>query len=184
MSDIKNKYSADHHHIVLLGYMGCGKSTAGRLLAERLRLPFVDLDEYLASKYGNSIPNLFLKNGEIGFRKLEKTALDELLVNQKKSVLSLGGGTPCYADNMQSVLQSTPHTFYLSTSLNILCNRLFPARTKRPMISHLNTKKDLLEFISKHIFERKKFYEQASHPLYIRDESPEELASQIIKKLS
>ncbi|MGB2184832.1 MAG: shikimate kinase, partial [Flavobacteriaceae bacterium] len=162
---------------------GRERKTVGRILAEQLQLPFVDLDEYLTNKYGDSIPNLFLKNGEIGFRKLEKIALDELLANQKVSVLSLGGGTPCYADNMQSVLQATPHTFYLSPSVNMLCNRLFPARSKRPMISHLNTKKDLLEFISKHIFERKQFYEQANHPIYIRDESPEELVSQIVQKL-
>lgn len=183
MSDRINKDSAANHHIVLLGYMGCGKSTAGRLLAEQLQLPFVDLDEYLTNKYGGSIPNLFLKNDEIGFRKLEKIALNEILVNQEKSVLSLGGGTPCYADNMQSVLQATPHTFYLSPSVNMLCNRLFPARNQRPMISHLNNKKDLLEFISKHIFERKQFYEQANHPIYLRNESPEELVSQIIQKL-
>ena len=183
MSDRINKDSAANHHIVLLGYMGCGKSTAGRLLAEQLQLPFVDLDEYLTNKYGGSIPNLFLNNDEIGFRKLEKIALNEILVNQEKSVLSLGGGTPCYADNMQSVLQATPHTFYLSPSVNMLCNRLFPARNQRPMISHLNNKKDLLEFISKHIFERKQFYEQANHPIYLRNESPEELVSQIIQKL-
>ena len=72
MSERTKKDSAADHHIVLLGYMGCGKSTAGRLLAEQLQLPFVDLDEYLTNKYGNSIPNLFLINGEIGFRKLEK----------------------------------------------------------------------------------------------------------------
>ena len=183
MSDRINKDFATNHHIIILGYMGCGKSTVGRILAEQLQLPFVDLDEYLTNKYGDSIPNLFLKNGEIGFRKLEKIALDELLVNQKTSVLSLGGGTPCYADNMQSVIQATPHTFYLSPSVNMLCNRLFPARSKRPIISHLSTKKDLLEFISKHIFERKQFYEQANHPIYIHDESPAELASQIIQKL-
>ncbi len=84
---------------------------------------------------------------------------------------------------MQSVSQATPLTFYLSPSVKMLCNRLFPERSKRPMISHLNTKKDLLEFISKHIFERKQFYEQANHPIYIRDESPANLVSQIIQKL-
>ncbi len=84
---------------------------------------------------------------------------------------------------MQSILQSTTNIFYLSPSVNMLCNRLFQARNMRPMISHLTTKKDLLEFISKHIFERKQFYEQANHAMYIRDESPEELVSQIIQKL-
>ena len=81
MSDRINKDLADNHHIILLGYMGCGKSTAGRLLAQQLQLPFVDLDEYLTNNMG-FYPKSF-ENGEIGFRKLEKIALDELLVNQK-----------------------------------------------------------------------------------------------------
>ena len=86
--------------IILLGYMGCGKSTVGRLLAKYLELPFVDLDDYLSEIHGRSVPNLFLEHGEIGFRKIEKTALYALLDSAQPSVISLGGGTPCYADNM------------------------------------------------------------------------------------
>ena len=97
--------------IILLGYMGSGKSTVGRLLAKRLALPFVDLDDYLSEIHSSSVPNLFLKYSEIGFRKLEKKALDDLLVRNEAYVLSLGGGTPCYSNNMKSMIQSTPHTF-------------------------------------------------------------------------
>jgi shikimate kinase len=170
--------------VVLLGYMGCGKSTVGRLLAKHLNIPFIDLDEYLSSLYGLSIPDLFLKHGEIGFRKLEQKALHELLSTTQTSVLSLGGGTPCYADNMRSVVQSTPHTFYLSPTISTLCQRLYPERNHRPLISHLNSEDKLKEFISKHIFERKQFYEQANHLLYIKDESPQVLVDQILKQLS
>ena len=169
--------------IILLGYMCCGKSTVGRLLAKNLALPFVDMDDYLIKTHGCTIPNLFLKHGEIGFRKLEKRALDDLLVLAQSSVLSLGGGTPCYADNMQSVIQSTPYTFYLSLSISILCNRLYSEKDHRPMISHLNSKEKMQEFIAKHIFERKQFYEQANHLLNIQDETPQEIVNQIIKKL-
>ena len=169
--------------IILLGYMGCGKSTVGRLLAKYLELPFVDLDDYLSEIHGRSVPNLFLEHGEIGFRKLEKRALDELLASPQESVLSLGGGTPCYADNMQSVIQSTPHTFYLSPSLTTLCHRLYPERDQRPMISHLRSEQKLQEFIAKHVFERKQFYEKANHLLYIQDETPQELVGQIVEKL-
>lgn len=178
-----NQDTATNSPIVLLGYMGCGKSTVGRLLAKALTLPFIDLDEYLVHRHGESISKLFLTNGEIGFRNLEKTALHEILAHRKNSVLSLGGGTPCYADNMQSVVQATPHTFYLSPASQMLCQRLFPERSNRPMISHIHAKKDLLEFISKHIFERKQFYELAKYHLYIRDESPQELVGEILKKL-
>ena len=169
--------------IILLGYMGCGKSTVGRLLAKHLTLPFVDMDNYLSETYGRSVPNLFLEHGEIGFRKLEKRALDDLLISTQASVLSLGGGTPCYADNMQSVIQSTPHTFYLSPSISTLYHRLYSEKDHRPMISHLTSEDKLQEFIAKHIFERKQFYEQANHLLSIQDETPQELVDQIIKKL-
>ena len=125
----------------------------------------------------------FLEHGEISFRKLEKTALDDLLASAQVSVLSLGGGTPCYADNMQSVIQSTPLTFYLSTSISTLCNRLFLEKDHRPMISHLTSKEKLKDFIAKHIHERKMFYEQANHLMYLQDETPQELVNQIIEKL-
>ena len=169
--------------IILLGYMGCGKSTVGRLLAKYLELPFVDLDDYLSEIHGRSVPNLFLEYGEIGFRKIEKTALYDLLSSAQPSVISLGGGTPCYADNMQSVIQSTPYTFYLSPSISTLCRRLYSEKNHRPMISHLTSEDKLQEFIAKHIFERKLFYEQANHLLYVQDETPQELVDQIIKKL-
>ena len=169
--------------IILLGYMGCGKSTVGRLLARQLTLPFVDMDDYLSKIHSRSVPDLFLEHGELGFRKLEKIALDDLLASAQASVLSLGGGTPCYAGNMQSVIQSTPHTFYLSPSILTLCDRLNSEKEHRPMISHLTSKDKMQEFIAKHIFERKLFYEQANHLLHIQDETPQELVNQIIKKL-
>ena len=169
--------------IILLGYMGCGKSTIGRLLAKDLALPYIDLDDYLRKIHGRSVTNLFIEYGEIGFRKLEKTALEDLLVSAQASVLSLGGGTPCYGDNMQSVIQSTPHTFYLSPTISILCDRLYFEKDNRPIISHLATEDELQDFIAKHIFERKQFYEQANHHLYLRYEKPQELVNQIIKKL-
>ncbi len=115
--------------VVLLGYMGCGKSTVGRLLAKHLNIPFIDLDEYLSSLYGLSIPDLFLKHGEIGFRKLEQKALHELLSTTQTSVLSLGGGTPCYADNMRVCCSvDTPHLLSLSNDFHAL-SALVP-RTK------------------------------------------------------
>ena len=169
--------------VVLLGYMGSGKTTVGRHLAKKLALPFVDLDDYLKEIHDSSVPNLFLEHGEIGFRKLEQTALDDLLSSTQASVLSLGGGTPCYANNMQSVIQSTPHTFYISPSISTLCHRLYSEKDHRPMISHLTSEHELQEFIAKHIFERKYFYEQANHLLYIQDETPQELVDQIIEKL-
>jgi len=173
-----------NQQIIILGYMGSGKTTVGRLLAKQLSLPFVDLDNYLSEIHGQSISNLFLEHGEIGFRKLEKTALNNFLDSAQTSVLSLGGGTPCYADNMRSVIQSTPFTFYLSPTISTLSYRLYFEKDHRPMISHLVSEEDLREFIAKHIFERKQFYEQANHILHVSNETPQELVNQIVKKLS
>ena len=183
MSHKLNYSEKSNQPIILLGYMGSGKTTVGRLLAQKLALPFIDLDDYLKKIHDRSVPNLFDDHGEIGFRKLEQTALNVLLSSTHASVLSLGGGTPCYADNMHSVIQSTPHTFYISPSISTLCNRLYSAKDHRPMISHLTSEDQLQEFIAKHIFERKHFYEQANHLLYTQDETPQELVDQIIKKL-
>ena len=183
MSHKVNYSEKSNQLIILLGYMGSGKTTVGRLLAKKLALPFVDLDDYLMEKHDCSVPNLFHDHGEIGFRKLEQTALDNLLSSTHAFVLSLGGGTPCYADNMHSVIQSTPHTFYISPSISTLCHRLYSAKDHRPMISHLTSTDELRDFIAKHIFERRHFYEQANHLLYIQDETPQELVDQIIRKL-
>ena len=183
MSHKLNYSEKSNQPIILLGYMGSGKTTVGRLLAQKLALPFVDLDDYLKEIHDRSVPNLFDDHGEIGFRKLEQTALDDLLSSTHASVLSLGGVTPCYADNMHSVIQSTPLSFYISPSISTLCHRLYSAKDHRPMISHLTSEDELQEFIAKHIFERKHFYEQANHLLYIQDETPQELVDQIIKKL-
>ena len=84
---------------------------------------------------------------------------------------------------MQSVIQSTPYTFYLSPSISTLCRRLYSEKDHRPMISHLTSEDKLQEFIAKHIFERKLFYEQDNHLMHIQDETPQELVDQIIKKL-
>ena len=84
---------------------------------------------------------------------------------------------------MQSVIKSTPHTFYLSPSISTLCHRLYSEKDHRPMISHLTSKDKLQEFIAKHIFERKLYYQQANHHLYIQDETPQELVDKIVKEL-
>ena len=120
---------------------------------------------------------------KLALENLRKKVLKDLLASTQVSVLSLGGGTPCYSDNMQSVIQSTPHTFYLSPTISILCDRLYFEKDHRPIISHLATEDELQDFIAKHIFERKQFYEQANHHLYLRYEKPQELVNQIIKKL-
>ena len=86
--------------IVLIGYMASGKSTIGKILAKELNLSFIDLDHYISDREQMSIPEIFNQKGEIYFRKIETKCLLEVLEKEQEFILSLGGGTPCYGNNM------------------------------------------------------------------------------------
>lgn len=165
--------------IVLLGYMGSGKSTLARLLAENLECDMIDLDDYIVEREGISIPDLFEKKGEIYFRLKESKYLKEILGLQKNLILSLGGGTPCYADNMK-MIKSGAHSFYLKASIDTLCTRLRSEKDQRPLIASLEDDQ-LKEFVAKHLFERRSFYEQATSTITIDRKTPEELLPEILK---
>ncbi|MFD2917542.1 shikimate kinase [Psychroserpens luteus] len=146
----------------LVGYMGSGKSVIGNKLAEILKYDFIDLDEYIVQKEGITIKKIFDKKGEIYFRKIENLYFKEL-IGSKNTVVSLGGGTPCYGNNMNLILESENSlSIYLKASIGTLVDRLYEEKSKRPLIAHLESKSQLTEFIGKHIFERAPFYEQSS----------------------
>ena len=148
--------------IVILGYMGSGKSLIGKALAKKLMIDFVDLDAYIEAQESQSIATIFKTKGELGFRKLEFQKLQNLINANKKIVLALGGGTPCYFDSIRHLnTQPQIKTIYLKSALPTLVERLWLERDHRPMIAHLQSKIDLTEFIGKHLFERQSFYNQA-----------------------
>lgn len=165
--------------IVLIGYMGSGKSTVGKLLAERQEIPFTDLDTYIEEKEGITVPEIFNRKGEIYFRKKEHEYLKELLAVENQ-VLSLGGGTPCYAGNMDLVLEHSPNVFYLSVSIPELIRRLSPAKQQRPLIKEIRDE-ELGEFIGKHLFERRPYYTRAHHTLQADLATAEELVDEILE---
>ena len=84
--------------IILLGYMGSGKTAVGKQLKEKLNLPFCDLDSYIEQKFNSTISFIFKLKGEMYFREKERQALEDLLETDKRMIISLGGGTPCYYD--------------------------------------------------------------------------------------
>ncbi|MFD0963910.1 shikimate kinase [Pseudofulvibacter geojedonensis] len=147
--------------IVLLGYMGCGKSTIGKELAKTLSFSFVDLDNYIEKKEAMSVTNIFKSKGEIYFRKKEHEYLKELTSNSDKLILSLGGGTPCYANNMRVLDREGINSIYLSVSVKELSKRLFNEKEERPLIANIETEEELQSFIGIHLFERSSFYSQA-----------------------
>jgi shikimate kinase len=148
--------------IVLLGYMGCGKSTIAKSLSQKKEIPYVDLDEYIEEKAKLSIKNIFEQLGEIKFRKMEHEALIELLQLDKDLIIGLGGGTPCYANNHELLKGENVSSVYLKASIDTLFGRLSANKSKRPLIAHMDDEQ-MKEFIAMHLFERSFFYNQAKH---------------------
>lgn len=144
--------------IFILGFMGSGKSTIGKKLAYRLNLPFYDLDRLIEQKYNANLNEIFNTLGEDKFRLIEKNLLEEYLLKDNY-VLSTGGGTPCFFNNME-LINKSGISVYLDTSIPIIVNRLINAKRKRPMIGGMN-KEQLEIFIKNKLTERTKFYKQA-----------------------
>ncbi len=168
--------------IVLLGYMGSGKTTIGKFLSDKLNSSFIDLDAYIEEKEQMSISQLFATKGEIYFRKQEGIYLKEILGSKSNYILALGGGTPCYGKNMQEINNSKAVGFYLKGSIPFLAKRLEQGKKTRPLIDDLKDE-ELLEYIGKHLFERAPFYEQSDFKIRIDNKSIEEIYYDIVVQL-
>ena len=164
--------------IILLGYMGSGKSTVAKELARALNLPFIDLDDYIIDKEKKSIKEIFEIKGEIYFRLQESKYLKELLDHSEDAVLALGGGTPCYANNME-LIKKESLSVYLKGGIATICQRLRSEKQQRPLIASLNDEQ-LTEFVAKHLFERRNFYEQATQSISIDNKSVHELLQELL----
>lgn len=149
--------------IILVGYMGVGKTTVGKGLAKLLGLSFVDLDGYIENKYRKTISDLFREKGEEGFREIERKALYEV-VQFENIVLSTGGGAPCFFDNMD-VMNKAGTTVYISATPEELAARLLASKTKRPLIEN-KSPDELVHFIEKHLSAREPFYKKADIEYY------------------
>lgn len=141
--------------------MGSGKSSVGTHLAQQLSYDFVDLDRFIEQQENSSISQLFEQRGEVAFRLLEAKAVRKLCQHASDLVLAVGGGTPCYSNTMNFLLNQ-PHvkTVFLHTSIPVLTQRLKSEKHQRPLIAHL-ANDDLPEFFGKHLFERNQFYNQS-----------------------
>lgn len=168
--------------IVLLGYMGSGKTTVGKKLADKLNLTFIDLDNYIEKNLNTSISEIFAETGELYFRREEHRFLKDILKNQDDIVLALGGGTPCYSNNMDLVLDHTSKVFYLKLSIAKLAERLKAGKDQRPLIRHLPDI-ELPEFIGKHLFERSPFYNRAAYILDVDKLDESSVLEEIEKNL-
>lgn len=144
--------------IFLVGYMGAGKTTIGKVLSNQLHLSFVDLDHFIEGRYHKTVRQLFDERGEQGFREIEKNALHEVAAFEN-IIISTGGGTPCFYDNM-SFMNSLGLTVYLKVSTGELVNRIELCKHTRPVLKNLSGE-ELTQFVAKSLTERSSQYEQA-----------------------
>lgn len=167
------------NNICLIGFMGSGKSTVGKILAEKLKIPFIDLDEEIEKNEKRKISEIFEKDGEDYFREIESRSLIQSLSN-KPVVAALGGGVIEREDN-RKVLQKDCTVVYLTASVETITRRIEAEIEKRPKISKTDPVKD----INALLVSRLQRYEIASNiSLKTDNMTPDEVADNIIKKLS
>jgi shikimate kinase len=169
--------------IILLGYMGCGKSTIANRLSKITSIPFVDLDKRIEENMNLSISEIFQKQGEIFFRKLERQVFIDLLEAPGDLIIGLGGGTPCYANNHELLQGENILSIYLKASVDTLFSRLVSNKSKRPIIAN-KTDDELKEFIAIHLFERSYYYNHAQHKVVIDGKSKDETTQDIFALLA
>jgi shikimate kinase len=140
--------------------MGSGKTTVGRALAEDIGLPFYDLDWYIESRMHKTVKQIFDERGEEGFRKIEKNMLHEV-AEFENVVISCGGGTPCFFDNMD-YMNCQGDTVYLKCQPDVLFKHLKMGKTVRPLLLD-KTPEEVGDFINEQITQREPYYNKARY---------------------
>ncbi len=148
--------------IIIIGYMGAGKTTVGKSLSKSLGIPFYDLDWYIESRMRKTVPQIFAERGEEGFRQVEHTMLHEV-AEFENVIISCGGGTPCFFDNMD-YLNSMGETIYLKATPEVLYRHLKMGKVERPLLKN-KTPDEMRAFIKTQLEVREPFYNKAKHTL-------------------
>ena len=146
--------------IILIGYMGAGKTTVGKELAKRLGVTFYDLDWYIETRMHKRVPDIFAESGEEGFRDIERRMLHEV-AEFENVVISCGGGTPCFFDNMEYMNQQGD-VVYLNATPEVLFRHLKMGKGIRPLLLGKNDD-ELQAFIREQLANREQFYSQARY---------------------
>ncbi len=164
--------------IVLVGYMGSGKSVIAKKLAEELHILSVELDILIENKSKMSIEKIFSTKGELYFRKLEHELFLEKMESNESFVLSTGGGTPCYYNNHELLKSDNCISIYLKASVSTLYDRLKNEKINRPLLVSLKNE-ELKDYIAKHLFDRSYYYHQAKFVIVVDDKSVAEIVAEI-----
>lgn len=164
--------------IFLIGFMGSGKTHMGRLISQKLGLPFFDLDEQVVNQEERSINEIFEQEGEEYFRKAEKEVLHIFSESHDAFVMATGGGTPCYFNNI-GYMNEEGLTVWINTPTETLFHRLVKEKDSRPLLRELSDDQ-LRSFIQKKISDRRIFYEQAEVIIHGEEEDRLDLILQKI----
>jgi shikimate kinase len=162
--------------IFLIGFMGSGKSTHGKMLARKIGYHYMDMDQLIEETAEMTIPAIFKEHGEDVFRKWEHDILLEIC-KADRLVVSTGGGAPCHGDMMQ-IMKEHGCTIYIQLPPEALKDRLLHSRTERPLIKG-KSETELLEFISTLLEKREHYYKQARHSINGLNLNIEDLVSLI-----
>ena len=150
--------------IIPIGYMGAGKTTIGKALAKALGVTFYDLDWYIETRMRRTVKQIFDSEGEEGFRRIEHNMLHEV-AEFENVVLSCGGGTPCFFDNIDYMNGQGP-VVYLKASPEVLYEHLKMGKSVRPLLLN-KTPEQVREFIEEQLAYREQFYSKAHYTLDI-----------------
>lgn len=145
--------------IFLIGFMGSGKTHWGKQLAGQLTIPFFDLDEVITSRENKSVAEIFAHSGEEAFRIKEREVLEALIDENASMVLSCGGGTPCFFNNIER-MKKYGVVVWLNTHVEVLLTRLMKEKASRPLIKNI-ADDDMRSYIVRKLNERRMYYEQA-----------------------
>jgi len=158
--------------IYIIGYMGVGKSTIGKILSKEINIPFIDTDDYIENITGKTINEIFNKHGEIYFRKLEKKIISEIKGN---NIVACGGGLPI---NNIEYINKNGTSIYLQASNKFLYNRLKGIKKNRPLIKYKNNE-ELRDYIQKQMFLREHVYKKAKHIINIENKNKLDILREI-----
>ena len=158
--------------VFLIGFMGSGKTTAGKIAADELGYTFIDLDHFIEEKFKKTISELFALEGEKRFRLMEMEVMHEIQ-NDNSLLIATGGGFPCYENNMDW-MNENGETIYLKAHRGTLYTRLLTNKKNRPLIKDLSDVA-LMEFIMNVLPGREVYYEKAKFQVETMTEKPIEL---------
>lgn len=164
--------------IFICGFMACGKTTHGKQLARNIGYHFIDLDDYTETKFDQNITELFKEKGEEEFRKIETGSLEECIRDNRKTVIALGGGTPCFNDNL-ALIKASGKLIYLKMDPEALYKRVFGIKSGRPLLAGKEDQ-EMLQYIVDLLKTREAFYSEADLVIHHNNLQEEEMKQAVL----